>query len=62
LVSAQFQRLLVQTQKPALSTPVMSMKPLPMAAPQAEQAAAVQLAPAVGGVVGSHDGTGTDSL
>jgi len=62
LVSAQFHRLLVQTQYPALAAPATSMNPLPVVAPHAVQAAAVQLAPAVGGVVASQSGMVAGSL
>jgi len=38
------------------------MNPLPVVAPHTEQAAAVQVAPAVGGVVASQSGTVAGSL
>jgi hypothetical protein len=38
------------------------MKPLPVVAPQVEQDASVQLAPAVGGVAASQSGTVAGSL
>ena len=62
LVSAQFHLLLVQMQYPDLVTPVASTKPLPETAPHTEQAFAVQLVPAVGGVVGLHRGMVVGSL
>ena len=62
LVSTQFHWLLAQTQYPALAVPPASMKPLPVVEPQAEQGGAVQVPPAVGGVVASHRGTVAGSL
>ena len=62
LVSVQFHRLLVHTQKPDRTELPESTKPLFVADPQGEQSATEQLAPTVGGVLASHTGIGDGSL